>query len=144
MDLPAEPDDAFDDDDGNTHELAINQLAALGVIGDNGEDGSSYFPDRTLTRGEMASFLNGLIEAVTGERLASDDDAFPDDDDSDFEAYINGLAAAEIVRGRTTGSYDPDDTVQRDAMASYLVRTYTHLVNATPADAPAPNPSASA
>ena len=31
--LLADPPDVFDDDDGTIHELAINQLAALGVVG---------------------------------------------------------------------------------------------------------------
>ena len=141
VELPAAPADAFDDDDESVHELRINQLAAIGIIGDNGEDGSSYFPGQNITREEMASFVNGLIEAESGAPLASDTDAFTDDEDSPYEADINGLAAAGIVQGTGGGLYDPDGTVQRDSMASFIVRTIQHLANDEPrADEPRTEP----
>ena len=137
VDLPADPPDAFtDDDNGNVHELRINQLAAVGIIGDNGEDGPSYFPSRMISRGEMASYLNNLIAAVTGEPLSSDLDAFTDDDASPYEADINGLASVGIVEGTGGGLYDPTGTVQRDSMASFLVRTLQYLANVEPTDTP--------
>ena len=129
VELPAEPDDAFDDDDTSVHELRINQLTAVRIIGDNGEDGRSYRPGDTITREEMASFLNRLIGAVTGAPLASDVDAFTDDEESPYEADINGLASEEIVLGTGGGLYDPDGTVQRDSMASFLIRTIQYLAN---------------
>jgi hypothetical protein len=47
--------DAFDDDDGSTHEAAINSLAALGVV--QGVAPRQYAPSQAVTRGAMASFL---------------------------------------------------------------------------------------
>ena len=52
--LPAGP-DAFTDDDGHTHEVNINKLAAIDVV--DGTAGSNYSPDARLSRAQMASFL---------------------------------------------------------------------------------------
>ena len=83
----------------------------------------------------MASFLNRLIEAVAGDALSSDDDAFTDDEASEYEGDINGLASVGIVEGTGGGLYDPDGIVRRDSMASFLVRTLQYLANA---EEPAP------
>ena len=44
-------------------------------------------------------------------------------------ADINALAAEAIVLGTGGGLYDPHGTVQRDSMASFLVRTIQYLAN---------------
>ena len=67
--LPADPVDAFDDDNGSVHELRINQLVAIGVIGGNGENGRSYRPSAKINRDEMASFLHGMITELSGAEL---------------------------------------------------------------------------
>jgi hypothetical protein len=54
---PAGP-DAFRDDDGTTHEAAINTLAALGVV--QGIEPGRYGPSQPVTRAAMASFLMRL------------------------------------------------------------------------------------
>ena len=52
--LPANPPDAFTDDEGATaHEGAINALAAVGII--SGVTPSQYAPDQSLNRGAAAS-----------------------------------------------------------------------------------------
>ncbi len=56
LDLPPSNVDAFDDDEGSIHEGAINALAAAGITG--GCDASSYCPNATVTRGQMAAFLH--------------------------------------------------------------------------------------
>lgn len=125
--LPANPPDAFTDDTGDTHEANINRLAAVGVIGGNGEVGTSYFPNRTITRAEMASFLAGLYELADGAPLPAGPDAFTDDNATPHEAEINALAQAGIVLGTGNGLYDPNGDVRRDSMASFIVRTIRHL-----------------
>ena len=54
LDLPDGP-DAFDDDDGNIHEGAINAIAAAEVTLGCGT--GTYCPDNPVSRAEMASFL---------------------------------------------------------------------------------------
>lgn len=56
LQLPAIGVDAFDDDEGNMHESAINALAAVGITGGCGP--TSYCPNATVTRGQMTAFLH--------------------------------------------------------------------------------------
>jgi subtilisin-like proprotein convertase family protein len=113
--LPASPPNAFDDDNGDTHEMAINQLAAIGVIHQNGD--------------ETASFLNNAHQAAAGAKLTSTKDAFTDDDGNPFEADINALTEVSVIQGKSPGIYDPAGPVPRDQMASFLVRFVQLLAN---------------
>ena len=73
-----------------------------------------------MTRGQMAAFLVRALGLTDGL-----DDPFWDDDGSVFEIDIEKLAAAGITRGcnpPTNDEYCPDSPVQRDQMASFLVR----------------------
>ena len=54
LDLPAGP-DVFGDDEGSTHEDAINALAATGIT--QGCTTTSFCPAEKVTRGQMAAFL---------------------------------------------------------------------------------------
>src|SRR4051812_9445340 len=53
--LPAQPADAFADDNGSVHELHINQLAAVGVV--SGTTANHFAPGDLVTRAQMATFL---------------------------------------------------------------------------------------
>jgi hypothetical protein len=121
--LPSEPPDAFTDDEAaEAHEHRINQLAAVGVIGGNGEQGASYFPTTEMRRDHMASFLYNAYEAVAGEPLPDGPDAFTDDEGNPHEQEIDALAAADVLSGTGGGLYDPAGTVSRGQMASFLAR----------------------
>jgi hypothetical protein len=54
--LPPSGTDAFTDDDGNTHEKPINDLAAAGITSGCGP--GLYCPAESVTRGQMAAFLH--------------------------------------------------------------------------------------
>lgn len=56
LNIPPSSVDAFDDDAGNIHERAINALAAAGITGGCGA--TTYCPNATVTRGQMAAFLH--------------------------------------------------------------------------------------
>ncbi|HSH22660.1 MAG TPA: S-layer homology domain-containing protein [Acidimicrobiales bacterium] len=62
IEVPANPTDAFVDDEGSVHEadININALATLGVVRGTGEN--VYHPDREVTRGQMATLLMGAGE----------------------------------------------------------------------------------
>jgi len=47
--------DFFTDDDGNTHEANINDIASVGIA--QGVQGTTYAPDQGVRRDQMASFL---------------------------------------------------------------------------------------
>jgi len=55
LELLPSSDDRFGDDDGSTHEPAINALAEAGIT--EGCGPSTYCPDDPVTRGQMAAFL---------------------------------------------------------------------------------------
>lgn len=120
-DMP--PGGTFTDDDGNVHEGYIEAIAAEGVTrGCNPPDNDRYCPGESITRGQMAAFLNRALGLD-----ASADDPFTDDDDSIFEADIAALAAAGITRGCNPPDNDnfcPDDPVTRGQMAAFLVRGF--------------------
>ena len=52
--------DWFDDDDGNSHESAINRVAEAGIT--NGCGPRSYCPSGAVTRGQMAAFLHRAFD----------------------------------------------------------------------------------
>jgi hypothetical protein len=124
--LPANPPDAFTDDAGSVHELAINQLAALGIV--SGKAPGIYDPSATLTRGQMASLLVGAVEYVRGQPLPVTSDHFPDDNGDVHEHAINALFEAGLTNGFGDGTYRPNNPVQRDQMASFLVRAFDVLM----------------
>ena len=136
VELPAEPADNFDDDDGSPHEPAINQLAELGVVGGVGE--GRYDPGATVSRAQMATFLVRAVELASDGTLAAGDDAFADDDRSPHEANIDKVAAAGLATGVSTGRYDPSAGVRRDQMGSFVARTLDLLVEDGTASPPSP------
>jgi hypothetical protein len=122
VDLPASPPDAFDDDDGSTHELAINQLAALGIV--QGRSARTYAPLDEVTRAQMASFVVRAVEYALGEDLPAPRSPFADVPSSGpHYANIDAAYAAGIVQGRTSTTYAPNEDVRRDQMASFIARS---------------------
>jgi subtilisin family serine protease len=113
FDLPAGP-DAFGDDEGSTHEDAINALAATGIT--QGCTTISFCPDEEVSRAQMASFLSRALDLPTGP------DVFGDDEGSTHEDAINALAATGITQGCTTTSFCPEEKVTRGQMAAFLYR----------------------
>ncbi len=113
--LGASKGDAFDDDEGSVHEEAINRLAASGIT--QGCNENLYCPNDSVTRAQMASFLDRALGLPAAGR-----DDFNDDEGSVHEASINRLAAAGITEGCTPTSFCPNDPVTRAQMAAFLFR----------------------
>jgi hypothetical protein len=112
--------DYFGDDSGNTHEVSINSIASVGITTGCGS-GSSYCPDSSVTRGQMAAFLARTLDLPPGP------DRFGDDGTSTFQDEINSLAGAGITQGCSDTSFCPDEPVTRGQMASFLVRALEWL-----------------
>ncbi|HVR79220.1 MAG TPA: PQQ-dependent sugar dehydrogenase [Acidimicrobiia bacterium] len=69
--LPASGDDFFDDDNGHVLEGAINRIADAGItVGCNPPTNNNFCPDRSLTRGEMATMLTRAL-GLTSMRPAA-------------------------------------------------------------------------
>lgn len=125
VDLPADPADAFGDDDGTGHERSINKLAAVGIL--SGRSADAFAPGDLVTRGQMASILVRAYEYGSGLQLRSSGDHFGDDQGSAHEDNINKAAAAAVASGRSASVFAPGSRVQRDQVASFLARTLDRL-----------------
>jgi hypothetical protein len=58
--LPASTTNYFTDDNGTTHEADINRVAKAGIT--SGCTATTYCPNATVTRGQMAAFLHRAID----------------------------------------------------------------------------------
>ena len=95
----------------------------------NGMTSTTYGPDRTLTRGQMASFVHRLVEK-TGAAPASAPDRFADDAGSPHERAINVLAEMGVVAGTAPGTFQPNAAVTRGQATSLLVRMQERVAGA--------------
>ena len=121
LDLPPATSDFFTDDDGTVFESDVNAVAAAGITkGCNPPANDRFCPDDTVTRGQMAAFLDRAFDYP-----AAGSDFFTDDEASVFEASINAIAAAGVTAGCNPPGNDnfcPAGLVKRDQMASFLAR----------------------
>ena len=115
LNLPATDIDFFTDDNDSIFETDINRLAASGITKGCGTD--TYCPGNSVTRGQMAAFLNRALDLP-----ATDVDFFADDDGTTFENDINELAASGITKGCSADSYCANNLVNREQMAAFLKR----------------------
>ncbi|MCP4965012.1 MAG: bifunctional metallophosphatase/5'-nucleotidase [bacterium] len=115
-------DDLFTDDDNSLFEDDIDKLGTAGITaGCNPPDNTEFCPDDTVTRGQMAAFMNRALGLLGG----SGSDLFTDDDGSVFEEDIDKLGTAGITLGcnpPTGDQFCPDDPVSRGEMAAFLHR----------------------
>ena len=113
----------FADDDSSVHEADIEILASEGTTkGCNPPFNTLYCPERLITRGEIAAFINRTMSLP-----ASEVDYFGDDDSSVFNADINAVMAAGIGFGCSEADYCPDEPLLRAEMAELLVRAFADL-----------------
>ncbi|HSM45184.1 MAG TPA: S-layer homology domain-containing protein, partial [Acidimicrobiia bacterium] len=130
-DLP--PGGTFIDDDGDTHEPSIEAIYAAGITVGCDDRGIFFCPDRPVTRGEMAAFLDRALSLP-----GTQEDFFTDDETSMFEAAINRIAAAGFTLGCNPPSnthYCPDRGMTRGEMATLLVRAFPDEVPESAPDA---------
>ncbi len=94
----------------------INAIAWEGIT--QGCGSGYYCPNDLVTRAQMAAFLVRALDLP-----AAPSAGFKDvDPDSTFADAINRLAAAGITNGCGNGYYCPNDVVNREQMAAFLVR----------------------
>ncbi len=115
LELPASAIDRFSDDDGSTHEKAIDALAATGIT--RGCSPTGFCPERSLSRAEMAALVARALALP-----AASGDTFIDDDASTHEADIERIAAAGITRGCGVSRFCPDQAVTREQAAAFFHR----------------------
>ena len=119
--------DVFSDDDGTTHEAAINALAGAGIV--TGVSATEYAPSEPITRETMAAFVVSALEYLAGPAGEASADHFTDDASSPHQDAINVAAERGLVEGRTDGTYGPDEAVRRDQMGSFLMRLISTVLS---------------
>jgi hypothetical protein len=123
--LPAGPTDRFRDvGPSSTHAAAIGAVAKAGITLGCSSDGRSFCPNETVSRSQMAAFLQRVLELPPGPV-----DGFRDvKPSSTHAAAIGALAKAGITLGCSSDgrSFCPTSRVQRDQMASFVVRALDH------------------
>ena len=129
LDLDPIEDDRFEDVlDTNVHAPAINALVEAGVS--TGVTETTFAPNRSVTRAQLASLLTRAVELPAADELP-----FEDVDPDDVHApAIAAVAAAGITTGLTATSFAPEALIRRDQLATMLVRALDHL-DAVDADA---------
>ena len=99
----------------------IETLALSGVTGGCG--GGNYCPDDSVTRAQMAVFLERGINGSGFSPPPASGTVFLDVAANDFAAaFIEQLAADGITGGCGGGNYCPNDSVTRAQMAVFLLR----------------------
>lgn len=124
------PGGSFYDDQGSVHESAIEGLAAADITRGCHDEKPVFCPDRGVTRGEMAAFLDRALDLP-----AAEESGFTDIASSPFAGSIAKIAAAGITRGcnpPANDRYCPEDYITRGEMATFLTRA----LELPPADQP--------
>jgi hypothetical protein len=121
MQLPSGSTQGFTDVNGNAHEVAINQLAELGVA--KGTSKAKYSPRTVVRRDQMATYLVGAWEALTGERLSAvGGPYFTDTAGNAHAAAIDAAHEMGWAKGLTSRVYGAAGEVTRAQMAAFLAR----------------------
>ena len=114
------PPSAFDDvDRTSTHVGNIDCVAFIGVA--EGTADGRFAPRRTVTRGQMATFIARTLAAAGHELAAPDEPVFDDIAGTTHEETIASLAATGLVSGVGDGQFAPERPVTRGQMATFLV-----------------------
>jgi hypothetical protein len=101
----------------------IEQLAADGITGGCGP--TTYCPDETVMRGQMAVFLLRAKHGAGFDPPPATGTVFTDVPASHpFAKWIEQLALEGITGGCGPTTYCPDETVTRAEMAVFLVRAF--------------------
>jgi hypothetical protein len=93
----------------------------------SGRSASSYGPELSTNRAQMATFFANLILESGGELPENPSSPFSDTERSVHSHSINALAAAGVVAGTSDTTYSPSRSVTRAQMATFISRTYEYL-----------------
>lgn len=121
---PADYEGTFWDDDDSVHQGSIEWLAASGIT--KGCTPIQYCPLDTVTRGQMAAFLQRALGLPNGSGTTYSDTA-----GSIFAGAIEAIADAGIAEPCGTGKYCPDAPMTREMMAVFLTRALDLAASST-------------
>ncbi|NQX65244.1 S-layer homology domain-containing protein [Paenibacillus alba] len=108
----------FGDLTGHWARKDIELLAAKHIV--NGQTASSFAPDQSVTRAELAALLVRALGLSAGESVKAD---FRDVNSKDwYYSDIQTAAEYALINGYEDQSFKPDQTVTREEMALMVVR----------------------
>lgn len=112
----------FTDDDGGSHEDAIEAVARAGItLGCNPPANDRYCPRQPVTRAQMAALLaRGLPDMPDIDRPVGIFGDVPTD--AWYAPAVEALHASGVVSGYPDGTYRPRQPVTRAQMAALLAR----------------------
>lgn len=118
----------------------VAELMKRGIFSES----SRFYPERPLSRSEMAIMLTRAFELPVSSNMP-----FTDVSSTHGAApYIRALAAAGVTTGIGDGKYDPSGTVTRGQMAIFLNNAFNYEApgedvkpEPTPVPVPAPAPT---
>ena len=121
----------FDDvASGSSHAAGIDCMSALRVA--RGTADRMFSPSEPVSRGQMATFMTRAWMEAGRTCPANTDSSFSDvAESSTHAAGINCMAALRVARGTTAGTFSPSEPVSRGQMATFLVRFYDALSDAS-------------
>ena len=126
----------FEDVLPDAHRVNIMALWSWGLVeGRLVGDRLEFRAGEPVTRAQMATFLRRSIEHL-GFHLPEAESQFEDIGGNVHAPAIGALANAGVVQGRTADRYDPNATVTRAQMATFLMRTADLLVASGVAELP--------
>jgi hypothetical protein len=104
------------------YDVAISRLVAAGIT--LGCGGGKYCPNQSITRAEMAIFLDRAKRGICFVPPNPTGTVFSDVPADSFGArHIEQIAADGVTTGCGNGMYCPSSLVTRDQMAVFLLRT---------------------
>lgn len=123
---PEEIPQRFADTAGSVHADAIHLIAAAGIT--QGQPDGTFGPGVRVTRAQMATFVVRTVELLTEEEVLGERGWFDDIAGNYHERNINVARELGItLGGSASGSFEPDRTMSRAQMASFLARSLDSL-----------------
>ncbi len=118
----AEGNSFADVSDAHTHNAAISCLVHYGITTGSG-DGSTYDPQGTVTRWQMALFMQRAAGKTGTDLGAVTDQGFGDIGGlaQNIQDAINQVAGAGVMSGNSATAFGPGVTVDRGEMARIIV-----------------------
>jgi hypothetical protein len=123
------PGHALSDVARTAHEEAITCAVWHGLFAGYGDD--TFRPGASITRGQLASTVAGVVRASDADLPDGVARVFVDVDATAHAAAINELAAAGVVQGFGDGTYRPGVDVTRAQAVSILVAAYEYVTDST-------------
>jgi hypothetical protein len=93
-----------------------------------GIDAERFAPRRTITRGEMATFIARTLEAAGYDTTSAPRSSFSDTAGTTHERSIDIVTAAGIAKGTGGDRFEPNRSVTRGQMATFVVGAVETLV----------------